>query len=106
MLQVLKQSAISVVNVSEVVAKRFDFGDDPNLLIQDIANLDKKTVDMDVLQAALAGRMRAQTRQAGLSLGDRACLALAKTMGAVALTADRAWISIDADVGVTIELVR
>jgi PIN domain nuclease of toxin-antitoxin system len=39
-----------------------------------------------------------------LSLGDRACLALAKTVGATAWTADRMWIQFQLDV--PIELIR
>lgn len=102
----LKHSSISVVNVSEVIAKRIDFGDSPDALIQDIADLELTIIDMDFSQAALAGRMRAQTRAIGLSLGDRACLALAKTLGAIALSSDRAWLAIAAEVGVSVELVR
>ena len=102
----LKHSSISVVNVSEVIAKRIDFGDAPDALIQDIADLELTIVEMDFSQAALAGRMRAQTRAIGLSLGDRACLTLAKTLGAIALTSDRAWLVIAAEVGVSVEMVR
>ncbi len=40
----------------------------------------------------------------GLSLGDRACLALAQRLGAPALTAERAWV--DLQVGVTVQLIR
>jgi ribonuclease VapC len=105
-LRVLKNSSISVVNVSEVIAKRIDFGDTPEQLIQDIADLELKIIDMDFTQAALAGRMRALTRTIGLSLGDRACLALAKTMGATALTSDRSWLTVAAELGVSIELLR
>lgn len=41
-----------------------------------------------------AGFLRRGTRQAGLSLGERACLALAMQLGVPALTADRSWLSI------------
>lgn len=102
----LKHSSISVVNVSEVIAKRIDFGDEPDQLIQDIADLELTIIDMNFSQAALAGRMRTQTRAIGLSLGDRSCLALAKSLGAVALSSDRAWQAIADEVGVAIELVR
>ena len=44
------------------------------------------------------------TRSAGLSLGDRCCLALAATRGATAVTTDRAWAQLNC--GVTVELVR
>jgi PIN domain nuclease of toxin-antitoxin system len=50
------------------------------------------------------GLMRVATRAAGLSLGDRACLALARALDAVALTTDRAWQNLD--IGIKIELVR
>jgi ribonuclease VapC len=41
---------------------------------------------------------------AGLSFGDRACLALAISRGEPALTADRAWL--DADVGAELAIIR
>jgi ribonuclease VapC len=50
------------------------------------------------------GALYAGPRGAGLSLGDRACLALAGKLGAPALTADRAWL--DVDVGVEVRCVR
>jgi ribonuclease VapC len=40
----------------------------------------------------------------GLSLGDRACLALALTRGEPAVTADRQWAQLD--LGIRIELIR
>jgi ribonuclease VapC len=53
----------------------------------------------------LAAQLRKGTRHAGLSLGDRACLALAKSAQLVALTADRAWAEC-AELGIDIEYVR
>ena len=50
------------------------------------------------------GILYAATRSAGLSLADRACLALARTLGASVLTADRAWL--DVDVGVDVRCLR
>jgi ribonuclease VapC len=61
-------------------------------------------VDLDQNQALVAGALRKQTRSKGLSLGDRACLALAKSTGRIALTADRAWADLDVDVKV--EVIR
>ncbi len=61
-------------------------------------------VDEDLaLQAAL---MTAVTQPLGLSLGDRICLALARRTGLTALTADRSWLDIAADLGVTVEAIR
>lgn len=45
--------------------------------------------------ALAAGALRPATRRLGLLLGDRACLALARTLGVPALTADRAWLALD-----------
>lgn len=47
---------------------------------------------------------RATTREAGLSLGDRCCLALTQQLDATAVTTDRAWARLD--VRIAIEVVR
>lgn len=57
--------------------------------------------------AAMCALLRPLTRRFGLSLRDRACLALGRRLGARVLTADRAWLDLDADdIGVTIEAIR
>lgn len=101
---VLPQARISAVNYAETVSKlveqsRYDEGAQA-----DLAALQLVIVPLDRETAELAGLMRAETRGAGLSLGDRCCLALAKRLGAIALTADRAWAKVA--IGVPIELVR
>ena len=55
-------------------------------------------------QALSAAALLPQTRRLGLSLGDRACLALARTRGKPAVTADRAWAELDVDI--TVRLIR
>jgi len=61
-------------------------------------------VDQDLaLRAAL---MAQATRPAGLSLGDRLCLALAQRSRSAALTADRGWLAVAEAVGVVVEMVR
>ena len=70
------------------------------------------TQELDVLvgndfTAGLAYRaaeLRGPTRELGLSLGDRACLALGLSLGSPILTGDKAWIEVD--LGVEIELAR
>ena len=42
-----------------------------------------------------AGLLRAVTRDRGLSLGDRACIAHARQVGGIALTLDKAWYGLD-----------
>lgn len=59
--------------------------------------------------AALAhdiGMLVPATRAAGLSLGDRACLALARRLGVTALTAERRWADVAGVAGVEVRLIR
>jgi len=49
-------------------------------------------------------RLRRLTRTRGLSICDRACLALAKRLGLPVVTADREWVSLD--LGVVVTLIR
>ena len=53
-----------------------------------------------------AGMLRPISLEAGLSLGDRNCLALAKRENLPALTAERRWTAIAAAAGVTVEMIR
>jgi ribonuclease VapC len=69
-------------------------------------NLRLERVPFDERLAYRAGMLLPQTRAAGLSFGDRACLALALQLDAKAMTADRAWSRIADAVGVEIELIR
>lgn len=57
-------------------------------------------------QALVTGKMAATTRKAGLSLGDRACLALAQQKQAEVLTADRPWMVFADELGLKIRLLR
>ena len=54
--------------------------------------------------AKTTGSLIAQTRASGLSLGDRACLALALEMKAPVYTADRSWKNLK--LGLTIHVIR
>jgi PIN domain nuclease of toxin-antitoxin system len=60
----------------------------------------------DLTAALAAGHLRPATRGAGLSLADRSCLALARTLRLPALTADRSWLSVADAVGVRVEMIR
>jgi PIN domain nuclease of toxin-antitoxin system len=63
-----------------------------------------RIVDFDIGLAEIAGALEEKTKPRGLSLGDRACLALALRENLPVLTADRHWK--DVDVGVEIRLIR
>ena len=87
----LPDSSISAVNLSEVVAKMSDLGMDAGLIGAVLDPLRLPTIPFDDAQARAAGLMRPATKSLGLSLGDRACLALAEQLDATAMTTDRAW---------------
>jgi PIN domain nuclease of toxin-antitoxin system len=54
----------------------------------------RNLVAADETMARLAGVLRSDTAQAGLSLGDRFCIAHALTKGMEAWTTDRQWQSV------------
>jgi PIN domain nuclease of toxin-antitoxin system len=97
-------AAISFVNLSEVVAKLSEAGMPKEAIYEVLALLALEQINFEAEQAYMAGMLRLATKHAGLSLGDRACLALAKRLNLPALTTDKAWESLDLDV--TIQVVR
>jgi PIN domain nuclease of toxin-antitoxin system len=102
----LSRSAIITVNLVEVVshfAKRSTNDTDIRTMI---ANFPVEITAFDEELAVQAGLLIRVTRAAGLSLADRACLALARRLGVTAVTADRAWTRIAATLGVEVELIR
>jgi PIN domain nuclease of toxin-antitoxin system len=97
-------AAISSVNLTEVVTRMIDDGFSPEYTREAIADTSIETVAFDHILSFEAGALRVSTRARGLSLGDLACLALARRMGLPVLTADRNWAKVD--VGVEIRLIR
>lgn len=98
----LADSAISAVNFSEVVAKLVDRGFGNEGVAARINAFPLVIHALDAAQAWRAGLLRQKTRTHGLSLGDRACLALAETLEAPAMTTDRAWAALDLEVEVIV----
>lgn len=92
---ILPVACISAVNASEVVAKLAERGASADEIRASLDELNLDIRDYTPEQAMLAGLMRPETRAFGLSLGDRACLALAKALGVEAVTTDAAWARID-----------
>jgi ribonuclease VapC len=87
----LDTAVISAVNFAEVFSKLRDRGVDETMISAIIAEFEPVVVDFDKRLALHAAELRNKTRHRGLSLGDRACLALAASRGAVAVTTDKAW---------------
>ncbi|MFN0192050.1 MAG: type II toxin-antitoxin system VapC family toxin [Aestuariivirga sp.] len=92
------------VNLGEVVAKYHDKGYSREDVEATLASVELDTVPFDADQAIFAGHLHPLTRHLGLSLGDRACLALAIPHRMPVLTADRSWATLD--VGVEIKFIR
>ena len=96
--------AISTVNLSEVVGKLDEAGVPADEVRGIVASLRLDVVEFDMEGAFRAGLLRSPTRQAGLSLGDRACLALAQLLGLPAVTMDR--IGGTLHLGIDIRVIR
>lgn len=102
----LNGALMSTVNYCEVVAHyaRLDAtADDIRTML---APLPIVLVPVDEDVAFEAGMMRKAGEAIGLSLGDRICLALARTRGCPALTADKAWKAVAGEFAVKVELLR
>lgn len=95
---------LSAVNLAEVIGKLIDKGYSPGDVLAMARGLAHRIVPLDEELAMATGMLRAQTRAQGLSLGDRACLALAQREGLPALTTDKAWSEVQ--VAVEIRMLR
>ena len=100
----LMGGSISAANFSEVLSKLVDKGRDDGDAVAMLDALPLTVLPLDAAQARRAGLLRRQTRKLGLSLGDRACLALAVELGLPVVTADRAWAELD--LGIEVAVVR
>lgn len=101
---VMDDAVMSAVNWAEVVSKLQDRGIDLAEARPTLMELSIDVLPFDQEQAFAAGALRARSKHLGLSIGDRACLALAGQLAAPALTADKSWAALDA--GVEVKLVR
>jgi ribonuclease VapC len=102
----LDSGLVSAVNIAEVAAGLIKNGNHPDQARSAIEALGCTIIPADEEMAIAAGFMRAVTDRAGLSLGDRFCLALARKLRAPALTTDRQWALVAEELGVQVELIR
>jgi ribonuclease VapC len=101
----LDDAEMSCVNISEVIQKAEQHGIDTEGLEVDLEALGVRLHAFDVRDARAAADLWQVTRSAGLSLGDRACLALAQRLGGVAVTADTRWVELEG-IDIPIHVVR
>lgn len=97
---------MSSVNFAEVVSHFIHAGMPAGEVDAMLKPLPIAIVDADQGLATIAGRLRAVTADAGLSLGDRFCLAVAHRDGLTALTADKQWRTVADAAGVTVSVIR
>jgi ribonuclease VapC len=97
-------AAISAVNLTEVASRMADEGAAPQMVESVVEGLAITVASFDQADAMAAAALRTPTKHLGLSLGDRACLALAQRLGASVYTADRRWMKFDTELN--IELIR
>lgn len=102
----IADARISAVNYAEVVSHFIHAGMPEREIDAMLDPLPMTVVPIDKALAESAGRLRAITARAGLSLGDRFCLALARRDGLPAWTSDQAWNSIVDAAGVEIVAIR
>ena len=93
---------ISTVNLAEVIGTLRAQGLEAATVEAILAQLDLTVVAFDAPQARRAGELHLAARHPGLSVGARACLALAAAQGLVALTTDVAWAALDATLAVQV----
>ena len=100
----LTGACISAVNLAETIGKMVAHGRTLDDTAHQIERLRIPTIAFDAAHAKTAASLEKPARELGLSLGDRACLALGLVLGLPVLTADDHWRELD--VGVVIELIR
>ena len=104
--RLLPTSTMSAVNLAEV-ASTFIHGGMPAEEVEvALRELPIRIVSLDDDQAFQTAALRPFTADKGLALGDRCCLALARSLSLPALTCDKAWAGLAPDVGVDVKLAR
>jgi len=105
----VRGSAISAVNMAEVLSKLTELGKEPDDVSEDLQRRGFLGGTLAVFpltadDAVVIANLHRRTKVHGLSLGDRACLGLALRLRVPALTADRAWSRLK--VGLKVEVIR
>jgi ribonuclease VapC len=102
--ELLIHAVSSTVNLAEVQGKLVERGIPPDNAWRVTLNSVREAIAFTENHARAAGNLITETRPFGLSLGDRACLALAMELNAPVYTADRSWKNLK--LGVRIQVIR
>jgi ribonuclease VapC len=103
-LQIVDESEMSAVNLSECMQRAIDRGHAAKTVADLVEEIGVTIVPFDTQMAQETAELRSETKTLGISLGDRACLALAKIRSAPAYTADQRWGELN--IGIDIRLIR
>jgi PIN domain nuclease of toxin-antitoxin system len=101
---IIAGSLLSSVNYTEVISRALDRGRSFDHVLRSLMQMAFVVVAYDMSLARRAGELRSVTRPFGLSVGDRACLALAERERVPAYTTDRTWANLN--LGIDIRLIR
>ncbi len=102
--KLLADAVCSTVNLAEVQAKLVSKGWSPDDAWEDATSPIREAIFFTDEHAKIAGSLVALTQPFGLSLGDRACLALGISLKAPVYTAERTWSKLK--LGVRVYLIR
>ncbi|MBE9044301.1 type II toxin-antitoxin system VapC family toxin [Pleurocapsales cyanobacterium LEGE 10410] len=100
----LNEALISTVNLAEVATYLARNSVPPEKINEALATFPIEVIPFDKDQGVLTGCLYPACKSLGLSLGDRACLALAKSRELPVLTADRVWLELKLDI--TVKSIR
>ena len=103
-LRLLGDTAVSTVNLAEVLGKLMSRGVPERDAWEGASSLATEVVDFDREQARLVGALAPETKALGLSLCDRACLALGILLKLPVYTTEQAWKNLK--VGVRVHVIR
>jgi ribonuclease VapC len=100
--ELLNVAVGGTVNLAEVQGKLVENGLSADDAWEAAQSLVREIIDFTPEQAKLAGALVAKTRSLGLSLGDRACLALGLTLDAPVYTTDKSWKKLQGDIRIQV----
>jgi ribonuclease VapC len=101
----LARAVGGAVNLAEVQTKLVSRGWTSEEAWEDATSPVREVLAFDEEQARIAGDLVTQTRHLGLSLGDRACIALGIALKIPVYTAEKAWKKLKVS-GVRVHVIR
>ena len=102
--EAIKDGVMSAVNLTEALSKLRQRGMAISAASQILRSFQLQIEPFDEKMAHMAAALQGPTKQFGLSMGDRACLAVAQHLAYPVITADKIWSKLD--LGLEIKVIR